>query len=38
MLAATTILPDSLGDLWSVLFALIAFAALFALLKLLERV
>ena len=38
MFAATTILPDSVGDLWSVLFALIAFALLFLFLKLLERV
>jgi hypothetical protein len=38
MFAATTILPNSLGDVWSVLFALIAFAVLFAFLKLLDRV
>jgi hypothetical protein len=38
MLAATTILPDGVGDLWSVLIVLIAFALLFGFLKLLERV
>ena len=37
MFAATTLLPDSVGDLWSVLIALLAFALLFGFLKLLER-
>jgi hypothetical protein len=34
---ATTLLPDGLGDLWSILIALVSFATLFLVLEGLDR-
>ncbi len=38
MFAVTEILPDSLGDLWSVLLVLVAFALLFLFVRVLDRI
>jgi hypothetical protein len=38
VIGATTLLPDGPGDVWSILFAAVAFALLFAVVRVLERV
>jgi hypothetical protein len=38
LLAASTLLPNGPGDVWSIAFAAIAFTLLFLFIKLLERV
>lgn len=38
LLAATDLLPDAAGDVWSVLLAAVGFALLFAALKGLDRI
>jgi hypothetical protein len=38
ILAASNLLPDGPGDVWSILFAAVAFTLLFLFIRLLERV